>query len=315
MLFAPSCSKSPTAPAAVPYDGPIVSADLTPVWSPDGHLIAFRRASFSSAGPPGVYVVPAIGGPIRYIAPGDNFWPRNLTFSPDSKRLAFCAGLQIYVADIQSATYWQPLYAENGANYPSWSPDGRSMLYSRVGIADTTTWPIDSSGIHRLDLVTGQDQAVWSDQVQPNGTHILFGQYPQWSADGRTIACLQGTDRGTRIVAIGSDGTSFRVLATSPDGDVYDLLRRYARPKRGLDGLAFGQITGPASGSYFVGWNGTGPMKLPYAIHPHLAFSPDGEWKVESGMIPRDSAGVLYVQRVDDAIGLTRRQLTFWAPP
>ena len=47
-----------------------------------------------------------------------------------------------------------------------------------------------------------------------------------------------------------------------PDGDVYDLLRRYARPKRGLDGLAFGQITGPASGSYFVGWNGTGPMKL-----------------------------------------------------
>src|SRR4249919_3516547 len=108
LLLASSCSKSPTAPKPLPSGSGIVVADLTPTWSPDGRLIAFHRASNSSAGPPGVYVVPASGGPIRYIAPGDAFWPRNLVFSPDSKQLAFCAGLQIYFADVQTATWWLP---------------------------------------------------------------------------------------------------------------------------------------------------------------------------------------------------------------
>src|SRR5438132_1684473 len=74
----------------------IAGIDADPVWSRDGKFIAFHRRTFSTAGPPGLYVVPSSGGAIRFVARGDLWWPEDLRFSPDSKQIVGTFGLQLY---------------------------------------------------------------------------------------------------------------------------------------------------------------------------------------------------------------------------
>src|SRR5207247_6805388 len=86
---------------------------------------------------------------------------------------------------------------------PAWSPDSRSIAFSRVQ--------------HR-----GRDATVWS--IHADGNHLRklgSGFWPAWSPDGRTIAY----GHLGRIESVRSDGSHRRVLlaegsmpAWSPDG-------------------------------------------------------------------------------------------------
>jgi Tol biopolymer transport system component len=66
-----------------------VDGDSAPVWSPDGHLLAFagRRA-----GKTGVFLVLAVGGSPRRLTHGAD---TEVTWSPDSRRLAFRRGVLV----------------------------------------------------------------------------------------------------------------------------------------------------------------------------------------------------------------------------
>jgi TolB protein len=131
---------------------------------------------------------------------------------------------------------------------PSWSPDGKHLVYSRVECyyEDYDCW---STGLSRVsvddlvvtDLTTGSDYSpAWS----PDGTSIVFGregqlrilslqssvvtllnppvgsaEQPTWSPDGQRIAftCLVAGQKD--ICAMSVDGTGFIRLTTSPDND------------------------------------------------------------------------------------------------
>ncbi|MGH7648577.1 MAG: hypothetical protein ACREND_10695, partial [Gemmatimonadaceae bacterium] len=104
-------------------------------------------------------------------------------FSPDSKRLAFTAlgeGKEVlYILDVASrkrtARVELPL---DGITSPSWSPDGKRLVFSgnHGGITDLYTINADGTGLAQL-------------------TNDRFGDLqPQWSPDGGTIAFA--TDRG-----------------------------------------------------------------------------------------------------------------------
>jgi eukaryotic-like serine/threonine-protein kinase len=105
--------------------------DREPDVSPDTGLVAFR----SDRNPRGVYVVPALGGDARLVAP-DGMAPR---FSPDGRSIAYwtgswlaphSVGLTQRVFVVASAG-GEPRQLDTGldsAGDPLWLPDGRALL-------------------------------------------------------------------------------------------------------------------------------------------------------------------------------------------
>jgi Tol biopolymer transport system component len=104
-------------------------------------------------------------------------------FSPDGRLLAVTAQrrgrdvLRLFDVDSKSEVKRFDLALE-GANSPSWSPDGKQLVFSgnTGGITDLYIINRDGSGLRRL-------------------THDKFGDLqPQWSPDGRTIAFASDRD-------------------------------------------------------------------------------------------------------------------------
>lgn len=138
----------------------------TPMWSPDGRRIAFNR--FQSDGMTGTYTMAANGTDLRFVGyGGGSSWSPdgkrlayigyhyigirdtngtndrklvttqsvgNVVFSPDGSKIAFGALIDtiggLYVVDTTGGNL---KLLEEGAYEPSWSPDGKRIVY--VGTA------------------------------------------------------------------------------------------------------------------------------------------------------------------------------------
>ena len=108
--------------------------DYEPVFSPDGTTVAFRSDRLGG----GIYVVSALGGPARIIAPEG----RRPQFSPDGHWIAYYVGsieggpslnirnaCRIYVVPSAGGTPRQLRSDFAAAALPTWSPDGRHLLF------------------------------------------------------------------------------------------------------------------------------------------------------------------------------------------
>ena len=145
--------------------------DSTPDFSPDGSQVVFR----SERNGGGVYVVPALGGPARLIAP-DGRRPR---FSPDGTRIAYWTGQfrgrrlpvtcrALYVVALSGGAPSQILPDFDVASDPVWAADGRSLIVAgrrerRAQLSETFDWwlaPLDGrppvkTGIFDSPLLRG----------------------------------------------------------------------------------------------------------------------------------------------------------------
>ena len=105
-----------------------------PKWSPDGKWIAFYRQVAKSRGKgTGVYLIPATGGEMRFVAQSDSDHAGRLSWSPDSEELAFVRGQEeatdIYIVSIDTGMV-RPFTTDGKENTdPSWSPDGKWISY------------------------------------------------------------------------------------------------------------------------------------------------------------------------------------------
>jgi tricorn protease len=110
------------------------AAERYPTISPDGQWIAYVT---DESGNYGLRVAPARGdGPIRDfpVETRPSFY-RELTWSPDSKRLAFTdKRLSLWVLDVETGgtrRVTTSTYSYQDRYQPAWSPDGSVLAYSR----------------------------------------------------------------------------------------------------------------------------------------------------------------------------------------
>jgi Tol biopolymer transport system component len=206
-----ACNSPPTRPqpsTAVPFGKTV---DLAFGWSHDGKYIAFRRNIPSSIGPPGVYVVPSNGGAPHFVMPADHLWPQYIRFTRDGEDLVGIYAGSVIMVSIATGEIRQPTMSEHGANYPDTSPLHDLIVYSRVLSGDPAT--PDSGGIHIFDPVKGVDRAI-----HPN----IWGRYPRWSPDGRSIFLVVNMPSGRRIVRVDSSGSGGAHRTVGPGSSSHD---------------------------------------------------------------------------------------------
>ncbi|MEZ5100943.1 MAG: hypothetical protein R3C15_14325 [Thermoleophilia bacterium] len=135
-----------------------------PSWSPDGGTIAFARLDrilrpgFNGSPVQRLFGVPAVGGPVRRLAPVRLVNAEAVDWRPDGTEVA--AGTQI-VRPGSGAR--RPLTSEQGAQVSSWSPDGRQLavLVPRVTGAWIGVIEADGSGLRLLAPAGYAQNVAW----------------------------------------------------------------------------------------------------------------------------------------------------------
>ena len=128
----------------------------SPAFSPDGSRIVFRSERDGG----GIYVVPALGGAERLVAP-KGLQPR---FSPDGKSIAFLTGgrgsrSELWVVDEAGGTSRQLVPGFRRLEGAAWSPDGSGIVFA--GIADNAS----EADWYLVDLSTGEATQMHASAV------------------------------------------------------------------------------------------------------------------------------------------------------
>jgi Tol biopolymer transport system component len=209
------------------------------VLSQDGRRVAFLR---TFGGQTDVWVVRPDGADARRVTSTTE--PKDgLTWSPDGKLLAFsvCAGggcrRGIEVVRVDGHGLHR---VANDAHAPSFSPDGRALVYE----GDTQSW--------------GDPAAIVVKRLGGRARRIVsVGWQPQWSPRGSTILFHGACGRGGSICAVDAGGGRARPVAAandavwSPDGTKVAVASsrglgevELARPLR-VEWLAHGSVSSP----------------------------------------------------------------------
>ena len=218
-----------------PPDGAV---DSLPDWSPEADRIVFHREFSDKTWE--IYTVAADGSDERQVDPGcppdvpdaeicEEIEP---AWSPDGKTLAFSwpqgglsvvrgsetidvRGIGVMKEDGSDATLItqteRPTSAEDGT--PSWSPDGRQLVFSRLNI---TAEPLDASALFVINADgTGERRITpWE----------LNAQDPAWSPDGELISFrseVSGADFVGELHTVRPDGSRLTKLTDAEGKKVY----------------------------------------------------------------------------------------------
>ena len=133
-------------------------------------------------------------------------------YSPDGSQIAFTGntdgkvGIFVMDADGRNVHPVTPLRGDEGADSPSWSPDGRALAYSAHG-----------------DIYV--QEADRSETTNLTNTRDLFEAGPEWSPDGDQIAFLRGPcsapcrpTRTADVFLMDAQGSNIRRLTETADG-------------------------------------------------------------------------------------------------
>lgn len=221
-----------------------------PVWSPDGKQLVFAQHRGVTIF---LYKMTMDSAPTRLT---DRKEPEyDAVWSPDGKRLAFTfvkqspnqGDVEVYSVAVDGSDI-KPV-AVTGSQlsheeYPTWSPDGKSIAYTstRDGNQEIYVARSDGSESRRLtnDLAFDAHPA-WS----PSGKHLAFAtnrwgdwelalleietgsvtrlttspgldDYPAWSADGKRLAFTSNRDGNFEIYVCDADGQHVTNLTHNP---------------------------------------------------------------------------------------------------
>ena len=167
--------------------------DYSPAWSPDGRLIAFLRDL--SPGKTAIMLIPQRGGSERILAEVSGSlqnlpYGPYLAWTPDSKWLVGATstigqhggGLHLYSTETgEQRPLTNPPIEEIGDTAPSVSPDGRTLIFSRISpdFYNVTLWILHlGEGYQALgkeEKVQTRDMTNMGAAWLPDGSEFVFG--------------------------------------------------------------------------------------------------------------------------------------------
>jgi Tol biopolymer transport system component len=130
------------------------------------------------------------------------------SWSPDGRRIAFMGQepgkpWRIYLVDRDGGALVEAAEGKDNQGGPSWSPDGKTIVYGNVYCEKT-----EDCSIRRLDLATRRTEIV----PESNGFRTA-----RWSPDGKWIAALQFQTRELMLFDVARQ--HWKTLAGSIGGD------------------------------------------------------------------------------------------------
>jgi Tol biopolymer transport system component len=160
-----------------------------PVWSPDGTRIAFIRGV--DEGSRSVLVANSDGTTLTPVTVAAN--GQHPTWAPDSGKIAYSYGKQVYVKNADGSGVAAPL-ANSLGREPTWSPDGSRIAFEVKEFGEFGIASANGLGVPTL---------------VPNNSQWAF---PSWSPDGGRIAYRVQNNNEGFIAIVNADGTGAHEL-------------------------------------------------------------------------------------------------------
>jgi Tol biopolymer transport system component/DNA-binding winged helix-turn-helix (wHTH) protein len=204
-----------TSPAAEGY----------PVWSPDGRHISFVRAS---AGGSGLFVIPTLGGPERKVLSRSSVLEHcsGPSWSPDGQFLAIpdneghpdtCSVFVLSLETLQKRKLTSPPEGAKGDRAPAFSPDGRTIAFSRIIPTGGGIYVVPAAGGEPTRVTV--EPHYWTERLAwlPTGRELLFSSSatdPDSSGSLWRVSASGGTPE-----RLGIGGDNAANPAVSPRGN------------------------------------------------------------------------------------------------
>jgi Tol biopolymer transport system component len=188
-------------------------AELHPALSPDGRMLVYSSAA---AGNLDLYLL-RVGGDRAIALTTDPADDSRAAFSPDGERIAFRSERDGGGLFVMGATGESVRRVTDAGFDPSWSPDGRKLVYATEWVVD----PVSRDGTSELWIVeveTGKKtRRLTGDAVQPvwsrHGDRIAYWANTSGQRDLWTVAA-----EGGEPVAVTADAATDWSPEWSPDG-------------------------------------------------------------------------------------------------